>query len=446
MKIIVRSPKSEVRSEIILRYFFILFFLTIDYGLLTIDCLYGSWSNHVVISQFSTGSSRSTKDEFIELYNPTAREIDISEWRVQFKPTDEGKSWVTRAVIPTDEKIPAYGFFLITNSEPNYSGLQADLTKNFPFGLLAEEGSIQVIDYDGREIDKVGYGLNATEYEKSPVENDGDSLARRDYGFDTDNNKADFVATSKRSPHNSDSIPEKPSSLGPVGSRRPSKDRLTETSREKELEGDALYREAKTDWRNNKLFDCIEKLKRIVEMDPKNSSAKNDLQDIPKKIKEDLEKKNLVGRDQYYGEAVLYYIQSDYKSASVNLKKILLLTPEDIEVRQWYEKISAFVPSEKTEETQIVPQPVEVKKEEPIKIKPKQPGKKSESSAPVVSKSTAAKRDFEKAEEHYTNGLKEYSSGYISKAIEEWESCLKYNPNHERAKNALTKARKTLKK
>ncbi|MFA5778613.1 MAG: lamin tail domain-containing protein [Elusimicrobiota bacterium] len=415
--------------------------------LIPLTFLYGSWSNHVVISQFSTGSSRSTKDEFIELYNPTAREIDISEWRVQFKPTDEGKSWVTRAVIPTDEKIPAYGFFLITNSEPSYSGLQADLTKNSPYGLLSEEGSIRVIDYDGQEIDKVGYGLNATEYEKSPVENDGDSLARRDYGFDTDNNKADFVSTKKRSPHNSDSIPEKPSSLSPVGSRRPSEGRLTETSREKELEGDALYRQAKTDWRNNKLFDCIEKLKRIVEMDPKNSSAKNDLDEIPKKIKEDLEKKNLVGRDQYYGDAVLYYIQSDYKSAAVNLKKILLLTPEDIEVRQWYEKISAFVPSEKIEETQ--PEIVPVKKEESqIKTKP-QPsssGKKGESSAPVVSKSTAAKKDFEKAEEHYNNGLKEYSSGYISKAIEEWESCLKYNPNHERAKNALAKAKKTLKK
>ncbi|MDO8733599.1 MAG: lamin tail domain-containing protein [Elusimicrobiota bacterium] len=443
MKKTIKNEKLKVKN-----YGLFLTFI-FHFTFLIFNCLYGSWSNHVVISQFSTGSSRSTKDEFIELYNPTAREIDISEWRVQFKPIDEGKSWVTRAVIPTDEKIPAYGFFLIANSEPSYSGLQADLTKNSPYGLLAEDGSIRVIDYDSQEIDKVGYGLNAQDFEKSPVENDGDSLARRNYGFDTDNNKADFVATSKRSPHNSDSIPEKPSSLDPVGSRRPSEGRLTEASREKELEGDALYRQAKTDWRNNKLFDCIEKLKKIVEMDPKNSSAKNDLQDIPKKIKEDLEKKNLVGRDQYYGEAVLYYIQSDYKSSSVNLKKILLLTPEDIEVRQWYEKISAIVPSEKIEEPEpeIVTQPVADKKEEPqIKTKPKQPVKKGESSAPVVSKSTAAKRDFEKAEEHYTNGLKEYSSGYISKAIEEWESCLKYNPNHDRAKNALTKARKTLKK
>jgi len=443
MKKAIKNEKLKVKN-----YGLFLAFI-FHFTFLIFNCLYASWSNHVVISQFSTGSGRSTKDEFIELYNPTARDIDISEWRVQFKLTDEGKSWVTRAVIPTDEKIPAYGFFLIANSEPNYSGIQADLTKNSPYGLLSEEGSIRVIDYDGEVIDKVGYGLNASEYEKSPVENDGDSLARRDYGFDTDNNKADFVATKKRSPHNSDSIPEKPSSLGPVGARRPSKNRFSETSREKELEGDALYRQAKTDWRNNKLFDCIEKLKKISEMDPGNSSAKNDLQDIPKKIKEDLEKKNLVGRDQFYGEAVLYYIQSDYKSASVNLKKILLLTPEDIEVRQWYEKISAFVPSEKIEETQheIAPQPVEVKKEEPqLKTKPKSTLKKSESSAPVVPKSTAAKKDFEKAEEHYNSGLKEYSSGYISKAIEEWESCLKYNPNHERAKNALAKARKTLKK
>jgi len=441
MKKTIKNEKLKVKN-----YGLFLTFI-FHFTFLIFNCLYASWSGHVVISQFSTGSSRSTKDEFIELYNPTAREIDISEWRVQFNPTDEGKSWQTKAVIPVGEKIPAYGFFLIANSEPNYSGLQADLTKNSPYGLLAEEGSIRVIDYDGEVVDKVGYGINATEYEKAPVENDGDSLVRQNYGFDTDNNKADFVATKKRSPHNSDSIPEKPSSLVPVGSRRPSEGRLTETSREKELEGDALYRDAKTDWRNNKLFDCIEKLKKIIEMDPKNSSAKNDLDEIPKKIKEDLEKKNLVGRDQYYGEAVLYYIQGDYKSAAVNLKKILLLTPEDIEVRQWYEKISALVPSEKIEEAQpeIVPQPVEVKKEK-TQIKPKPTVKKGESSAPVVSKSTARKKDFEKAEEHYNNGLKEYSSGYISKAIEEWELCLKYNPNHERAKIALAKAGKTLKK
>ena len=441
MKKTIKNEKLKVKN-----YGLFLTFI-FHFTFLIFNCLYAYWSGHVVISQFSTGSSRSTKDEFIELYNPTAREIDISEWRVQFNPTDEGKSWQTKAVIPVGEKIPAYGFFLIANSEPNYSGLQADLTKNSPYGLLAEEGSIRVIDYDGEVVDKVGYGINATEYEKAPVENDGDSLVRQNYGFDTDNNKADFVATKKRSPHNSDSIPEKPSSLVPVDSRRPSEGRLTETSREKELEGDALYRDAKTDWRNNKFFDCIEKLKKIIEMDPKNSSAKNDLQDIPKKIKEDLEKKNLVGRDQYYGEAVLYYIQGDYKSAAVNLKKILLLTPEDIEVRQWYEKISALVPSEKIEEAQpeIVPQPVEVKKEK-TQIKPKPTVKKGESSAPVVSKSTARKKDFEKAEEHYNNGLKEYSSGYISKAIEEWELCLKYNPNHERAKIALAKAGKTLKK
>jgi len=203
---------------------------------------------------------------------------------------------------------------------------------------------------------------------------------------------------------------------------------------ETEPESKALYKEAKNDLRNNKMFSCIEKFKKVIEIEPDNKLARKYLdKKIPKSIKKDLEKKKLVGRDQFYGEAVLYYIQSDYKSASVNLKKILLLTPEDIEVRQWYEKISALVPKDF--------QPVSNKREESrIKTLPKPSQKKIESS--VVSK----KRDLEKAEAHYYNGLKEYSSGYISKAIEEWESCLKYNPNHERAKNALSKARKTLKK
>ncbi|MEW6556207.1 MAG: lamin tail domain-containing protein [Elusimicrobiota bacterium] len=435
--------KLKVKNYgLFLAFIFHFIFLIFNY-------IYGVWADHIVISELATGSTHSPKDEFIELYNPTGKTIDISEWRIQYKGTGEKQNWVSKAVIPSDTKIAAYSFYLIANTEPNYSGCKADLTRDYPWGLLTEEGSIRIIDYNGQEIDKIGYGINAIECENAPVENDGVSLARQNYGVDTDDNKNDFVATKKRTPQNSASIPQMPESTVYSDSaiaRHPSGSKIHQIKQEKELECESLYRDAKADWRDNKIFDCIEKLKKIGELDPKNNSAKNELQGIPKKIKEDLEKKNLVGRDQFYGEAVLYYLNNDYKSAATNLKKILILTPENAEIKQWYEKISALIPPEKNIPLSPPPPVVEKPQAQPHPTQPKPAKVKKPSTTPVISQPTSAKKDIEKAEEYYNNGLKEYSAGYISKAIELWEMCLKYAPNHERAKNALAKAKKTLKK
>ena len=45
------------------------------------------------------------------------------------------------------------------------------------------------------------------------------------------------------------------------------------------------------------------------------------------------------------------------------------------------------------------------------------------------------------SEEHYTEGFKYYSEKSLDKAIKEWESCLKLNPEHEKARASLKKAK-----
>ena len=405
-----------------------------------------SWASHIVISGFSTSSEKSTKDEYIELYNPTSNIADISEWRIQTKGTDENKKWVTKVVIPVGTKIQPYNFYLIGNEE-GYEGKTPDLAKKFQFGLMSEEGSIRLLDYDGREMDKIGFGSNSVDYEGSPAENDGASLIRQNFGIDTGNNKSDFASTKERDPHNSYSLPEIPgSTVFPAASQPSASPTKTAESLAPgpDFEVSKMYREAKSDWRADKMFRCIGKLERILEIDPNNEAAKKDLKEIPQKIKEDLEKMALVGRDQYYGEAVVAYLDGDYNGAARNLQKILLLTPDDYEVKEWFGRINSLISSKsqqqsqsaQTEEDAMKPIPPATEKVRAKKVTGEETKRKS---------SSVSKGDIEKADQFYAIGLKEYAAGYVSKAIDAWETCLKFNPNHEKASAALAKARKSSK-
>jgi len=395
-----------------------------------------------VISEFADGSGYSTKDEFIELYNPTARSVDISEWRIQFKTTGENKNWRTRVKIPVGTIMQPYSFYLLANSK--YTGPEADFTRYFSWGFLSRQGSFRLTDYEGEEIDRIGYGEDSSDYEgPEPLidEGEGESFARRGYGYDTDNNKNDFIPAKKRNPQTSRSIPEIPEFALKEKHKWSPADESTLAGTENDIINiDELYLQSRADLRDGRIFDCMEKLEKIILINSEYVKSENDLENIPQKIKNDLEKKNLIGRDRFYGEAVLYYLQNDHKSASDNLKKVLLLTPDDKEVRKWYEKIRP--PVEKVEEPEPA-SPVIEKVEEKKEDAPLKPVvKKEETPQPAKPKKSSRKKDIEEAEKHYEQGLREYASGYVSKAIEEWELCLKYNPDHQRAKNALRKARK----
>jgi len=408
-----------------------------------------SWASHVVISGFSTSSAKSTKDEYIELYNPTSNVTDVSEWRVQTRGTDDKKKWVSRVVIPVGTKIPPYNFYLIANQD-GYEGKKPDTAKKFQYGLLGEEGSIRLLDYDGQEVDKVGYGSDSVDYGGSPVENDGACLVRRNFGTDTGSNKADFVSSSERNEHNSYSLPEIPgSTVFPAASVNPSPAARTAESVAPgpDVEESKMYREAKSFWRSDKMFSCIGDLEKILQMDPNNSAAKKDLKEIPEKIKDELEQRALVGRDQYYGEAVVAYLEGNYNDAARNLQKILILTPDDYEVKDWFGKIMAMM-SSKSQQPAAPPASEDEETIKPISpqtVKP--PSHKIESETPAPKKPLAevTKSDMEKADQFYAIGLKEYAAGYVSRAIDAWETCLKFNSGHEKAAAAIAKARKTQK-
>ncbi len=76
-------------------------------------------SANVVINEVAwMGSSDSSADEWIELYNPTSQAVDLSNWKI----VDDGAN----DYLISSGTIPAYGYFLIENREDAVKGVAAD--------------------------------------------------------------------------------------------------------------------------------------------------------------------------------------------------------------------------------------------------------------------------------------------------------------------------------
>ncbi|MBN1207074.1 MAG: amidohydrolase family protein [Myxococcaceae bacterium] len=199
-------------------------------------------ANHVVISEVAVGKDVAT-DEFVELYNPTNQDIDITHWKLQYRPGISGdfsNSFTIAPVAPdTTVTIKAHGYFLIAHV--NYvGGPTPDRTYNSQLSLsgAANGGNVRIgpstltsaVD-DPNTVDKLGYaGADAPEgtavagipppgssYErKAGPDSTAASMAVGGvdelYGNakDSDNNAADFVIRVTRQPQNSASATETP--------------------------------------------------------------------------------------------------------------------------------------------------------------------------------------------------------------------------------------------
>ncbi len=68
-----------------------------------------SIADHVVISEVKTNNS--DKNEFVELYNPTAQPIEMVNWKLRRRTSGITESNLASSFSGT---IPAFGYFLIT--------------------------------------------------------------------------------------------------------------------------------------------------------------------------------------------------------------------------------------------------------------------------------------------------------------------------------------------
>jgi len=171
-------------------------------------------ANHVVISEAYGGGGNSNatyKNDFIELYNPTSTDIDISGWQVQYASATG--SFGSNNVVFQNAVIKAGGYFLIQAAAGAGGTVDLptpDATCNI--NMHATNFKLRLLDNNGNVVDFLGAGT-ANDFETKPAsaasnttsaqrkDNDG-SEAGITNGWDTDNNSEDFY-TAAPTPRNS---------------------------------------------------------------------------------------------------------------------------------------------------------------------------------------------------------------------------------------------------
>ena len=141
---------------------------------------------------------QTTKDEFIELYNPNAVDIDLSGFSLKKKTSGGNESNLVSSAAFSGT-IKALGFFLIVpqindDGTKNYTGsADPDLYYSGKSFSIAPSNTILFYDSNNAILDKVGYGA-AKDFETTATVNPpkGKSIERKKLGLDTDNNESDF--------------------------------------------------------------------------------------------------------------------------------------------------------------------------------------------------------------------------------------------------------------
>ncbi len=195
-------------------------------------------TNHVVISEIKVAGSAGANDEFVELYNPTATEVDISGWRVQYKAAAAtSMTYQNKAQLPPGSRIAPKGYFLVVSggaggySDPVMADTvylsSAGAPTAFQFSGTAGHvrigpNGIGTSPTDPSAVDTVGYGVGVSAPEggnPAPAPTTSGTIERKananstsasmavggpdalfGNGLDTDNNGDDWVTRAAPQP------------------------------------------------------------------------------------------------------------------------------------------------------------------------------------------------------------------------------------------------------
>lgn len=159
----------------------------------------------VLVSEFRTRGALGADDEFIELYNNSDTEVDISAWEIK---TKQGSgSAVTLATINSATTIPARGHYLLRkDGTSNYSlGSYAEADQTYT-GSLPDNVGIALFSDNSVIIDAVGFSsVTDSTYREgtglvpsSGITTDGQYSFIRNFSashlpVDSNNNRTDFI-------------------------------------------------------------------------------------------------------------------------------------------------------------------------------------------------------------------------------------------------------------
>lgn len=148
--------------------------------------------DYILISEILYNSNNSNSDQFIELYNPTSVEVNLSGYEIEL----DGRLLF---MIPSGFKIAPLTYFTITKSSnattfPFYYGFDADLYLNWSSNFNNGGGKVDLYNSTGQFQDFVAYGNrqnNIQGWGNIPKNNSGVSTCRLDGNPDT-NTAADW--------------------------------------------------------------------------------------------------------------------------------------------------------------------------------------------------------------------------------------------------------------
>lgn len=114
----------------------------------------------VIINEIGwAGTSLSISDEFVELYNTTNYDINMSNWKIKGAATSGSD-----LILPATSTIPALGFFIVANyppdSEKSASEIEADFISS-SISLANSDAEYQLLDSENILIDEADDGSGA---------------------------------------------------------------------------------------------------------------------------------------------------------------------------------------------------------------------------------------------------------------------------------------------
>jgi hypothetical protein len=193
--------------------------------------VYAATAAHVVISEVLPGITGSSTNEFIELYNPTNTNIDVTGWRLSKKSASASATEMDLVGDFPAKTINAHGYLLIAHTDYDGTVVAEDIT--YSANSFAASNTILLYDSADVLVDKVGMG-SANDKEGTAKSNPSSpaSIERKatstslastmavggteetaGNGEDTDNNSSDFVNRGVPQPQNGTSVTE-PSVVG----------------------------------------------------------------------------------------------------------------------------------------------------------------------------------------------------------------------------------------
>lgn len=161
-------------------------------------------SSNVVFSELQTGglAPGTAAQEFIEIYNNSALEVNITGWKIVYSTSTDGSpkdvANFTGVIKPNSY------ILLVSPTYPVPNGVVPDFAFEYTSGLASTGGHLKLLDSSTTVIDKLGWGTASqpeTTATSAPV--GGSSLNRKNDQnalIDTDNNAQDFLVSTTVSP------------------------------------------------------------------------------------------------------------------------------------------------------------------------------------------------------------------------------------------------------